>query len=287
MQLRSKDFWAVTMEHVESADELENALSARRDSSIAFVPTMGALHEGHAALVERARALASTTALSIFVNPLQFGDPSDFARYPRTLAADSEIAKRLGVDVLWTPRQEDIYPPGVEIAHVAPGELGNQYEGVIRPGHFAGVLTVVSRFFDVVRPDIAIFGEKDRQQLELIRRMAIRQGRVEIVGVPTVREEDGLALSSRNRFLTTSERERALGIYRAIRRAQKSGADGVTALAALIAEELRVLDIEYCYLVDAKTWSLVEKNFSGEAILLIAAKVGSVHLIDNGIVRIR
>jgi len=274
------------MKRVESIAELDNALGNRLDSSIAFVPTMGALHLGHAALVERARVLASTTVLSIFVNPLQFGDPSDFARYPRDLDADSKVAEQFGVDVLWTPTEGDIYPPGVEIARISPGELGDKYEGAIRPGHFAGVLTVVSRLFDVVRPDIAIFGEKDRQQLELVRRMAIGQGRVEIIGVPIVREADGLALSSRNRFLTPPERMLALGISRAVHRAQQAGDGGVSAILDAIEEELSPLDIEYVHLVDAKTWALVDGDFSGEAILLIAAKVGSVHLIDNGIVRI-
>lgn len=276
----------VKMERVESVAQLISALDHRRDSPIAFVPTMGALHDGHAALVARARELAKTVVMSIFVNPLQFGDPSDFARYPRTLDSDSLIASGLGVDVLWTPRPEDIYPNGLEIAKVSPGELGDQYEGAIRPGHFAGVLTVVSRLFEIVRPDIAVFGEKDRQQLELIRRMASRAQKIEIVGVPTVREADGLALSSRNRFLDPSERDRALGLYRAIRRAQAVGGQGVTAVNAAVAEELSALAIEYSYLIDAQTWKSVGEDFSGEAILLIAAKVGSVHLIDNGIVRI-
>lgn len=274
------------MERIESVAELENALGPRRKASIAFVPTMGALHAGHEALVEKAKALAATTVLSIFVNPLQFGDPSDFAGYPRTLDADIEVASQLDVDVLWTPRQADVYPQGTEIHRVEPDELGDQFEGAIRPGHFAGVLTVVARLFDLVRPDIAVFGEKDRQQLELIRRMAIEQGRVEIVGVPTVREVDGLALSSRNRFLTPDERKRALGIYRAICRAQQVGIDGVSSLLAALVEELAGIDVEYAHLVDAKTWASVDNDFSGEAILLIAAKVGSVHLIDNGIVRI-
>lgn len=275
------------MEQVESIAELENALSDRRNLLIALVPTMGALHAGHAALVERARELAQTVVMSIFVNPLQFGDAVDFARYPRTLEADRAIAEQMGVDVLWTPRQVDVYPQGIEIHRVEPGELGNQYEGAIRPGHFAGVLTVVSRLFDVVRPDIAIFGEKDRQQLELITRMAIKRKQVEIIGVPTVRETDGLALSSRNRFLAPAQRNSALSIYRAITRARQIGAEGVPALRAAVAEELAALDVEYVYLVDAKTWTPVQDGFTGQAILLIAAKVGSVHLIDNGTVRIR
>jgi len=273
------------MDRVESLVELERALGTRRDSLIALVPTMGALHAGHEALIEKAKSLAQTTVLSIFVNPLQFGDSTDFARYPRTLAADIDAARRLGVDVIWIPTEEDMYPPGLKITLIDPGPLGNEFEGAIRPGHFAGVLTVVSRLFDGVKPQFAIFGEKDRQQLELIKRMA-KKGRVEIVGVPSIREEDGLALSSRNRFLTDLERERALGMYRAINHAQQVGGDGVAIVAAVVAQELIALDVEYSHLVDAQTWEVVSSDFSGEAILVIAAKVGSVHLIDNGLVRI-
>jgi pantoate--beta-alanine ligase len=272
------------MLQVEGVVELKHALATRRDELIAFVPTMGALHPGHLALIEKARGLASTTVLSIFVNPLQFGDPSDLVRYPKNLEADSLVAKKSGVDILWAPREEDIYPTGLEIARVDPGPLGNIYEGAIRPGHFAGVLTVVSRLFEVVHPDIAVFGEKDRQQLELVRRMA--HGRVEIVGVPTVREADGLALSSRNRFLDSAQRDQSLVISRAIRHAQRVGNEGVPAVTSAVDEELKDLEIEYRHLVDAKTWDAVSDDFSGIAILLIAAKVGSVHLIDNGTVSI-
>ena len=285
MQWRLKESWAVQMDRVESLVELERALRTRRDSLIALVPTMGALHAGHEALIEKAKSLAQTTVLSIFVNPLQFGDSTDFARYPRTLAADIEAARRLGVDVIWIPTEEDMYPPGKKITLIDPGPLGNEFEGAIRPGHFAGVLTVVSRLFDGVRPQFAIFGEKDRQQLELIKRM-VKKGRVEIVGVPSIREEDGLVLSSRNRFLTDLERKRALGMYRAINHAQQVGGDGVAAVAAVVAKELIALDVEYSQLVDAQTWEVVNNDFAGEAILVIAAKVGSVHLIDNGLVRI-
>ena len=274
------------MDRVESLADLESALGTRRDSAIALVPTMGALHAGHEALIDKAKSLASTTVLSIFVNPLQFGDSTDFDRYPRTLVADSEVAKRLGVDVLWIPTEEDIYPPGMEITLIEPGPLGNEFEGAIRPGHFAGVLTVVSRLFDCVKPQFAIFGEKDRQQLEMIRRMVGSESRLEIVGVPSIREADGLALSSRNRFLTPLDRERALGMYRAINHAQRVGHDGLATVAAMVAKELIALEVEYSQIVDAQTWKVVGNDFSGEAILLIAAKVGSVHLIDNGIVRI-
>lgn len=286
MQWRLKESWVAQMDRVESLVELERVLGTRRDSLIALVPTMGALHAGHEALIGKAKSLAQTTVLSIFVNPLQFGDSTDFARYPRTLAADIDAARRLGVDVIWIPTEEDMYPPGMKITLIDPGRLGDEFEGAIRPGHFAGVLTVVSRLFEGVRPQFAIFGEKDRQQLELIKRMVKPEGRIEIVSVPSIREEDGLALSSRNRFLTGLERERALGMYRAINHAQQVGGDGVATVAAVVAKELIALDVEYSHLVDAQTWEVVSNDFSGEAILVIAAKVGSVHLIDNGLVRI-
>jgi pantoate--beta-alanine ligase len=286
LQWKLKESWVAQMDRVESLVELERALGTRRGSLIALVPTMGALHAGHEALIEKAKSLAQTTVLSIFVNPLQFGDSTDFARYPRTLAADIDAARRLGVDVIWIPTEEDVYPSGMKITLVDPGPLGNEFEGAIRPGHFAGVLTVVSRLFDGVRPQFAIFGEKDRQQLELVKRMVKPEGCIEIVGVPTIREGDGLALSSRNQFLNDLERERALGMYRAINHAQQVGVDGVATVAAVVAQELNALDVEYSHLVDAQTWEVVSNGFSGEAILVIAAKVGSVHLIDNGLVRI-
>jgi pantoate--beta-alanine ligase len=284
MQRRLNGFWTVRMRRVETVGELENVLSTMRDSLVALVPTMGALHAGHRALVEQARALAPTVVLSIFVNPLQFGDEKDFARYPRNLAEDELQARDFGVDVLWTPSEEIIYPPGYEIARIDAGELGNQIEGAIRPGHFSGVLTVVARLFDVVHPDVAVFGEKDRQQLELIKRMS--KGRPEIVGVPIVREEDGLALSSRNQFLSQGERQSALHIYRAIQTAQNVGREGMSAVTDAVANELSDLDVEYADVVDAKSWAHVTGEFTGEAILLIAAKIGSIHMIDNGKLRI-
>jgi pantoate--beta-alanine ligase len=272
------------MRRVESVVELENVLSTLRDSLVALVPTMGALHAGHRALVEQARALAPTVVLSIFVNPLQFGDDKDFARYPRNLAEDELQARDFGVDVLWTPSEEVIYHPGHEIARTDAGDLGNQLEGAIRPGHFSGVLTVVARLFDVVHPDVAVFGEKDRQQLELIKRMS--KGRPEIVGVPIVREEDGLALSSRNQFLSQGERQSALRIHKAIQAAQNLGGEGLSAITNAVVNELGDLDVEYADVVDANTWAPVSGDFTGEAFVLIAAKIGSVHLIDNGKLRI-
>lgn len=277
------------MRSVESPRQLEDAIGPLRHGGIAFVPTMGALHEGHAALIRRAKELAPTTVVSIFVNPLQFGDPQDLARYPRTLTEDAKLAEQLGVDVLWIPTHDDIYPPGLDVTLIDPSKLGAEYEGAVRPGHFAGVLTVVSRLFDVVKPNFAVFGEKDRQQLELVRRMALRReasGAVEVIGVPTVREADGLALSSRNRFLSPSDRERALGISRAIAAAQRVGDSGVAAVESEVAGQLKDLAVEYSVLLD-EGWERVDRDFAGNALLLIAAKVGSVHLIDNGIVRVR
>ncbi|HUW77728.1 MAG TPA: pantoate--beta-alanine ligase [Candidatus Nanopelagicaceae bacterium] len=271
------------MQQVESIAELEVALSDKRNSLIALVPTMGALHAGHAALVAKAKELAPTVVLSIFVNPLQFGESSDFARYPRTLQADANSAESYGADILWTPREEDVYPQGLAVVKVDGGELSDEYEGAIRPGHFSGVLTVVGRLFAAVRPDVAVFGEKDRQQLELVRRM---NSGLKIVGVPTVRESDGLALSSRNRFLVGEQRNQALAISRSIANAQLNTGLDVVGIKAGVARDLKDLQVEYAHLIDAKTWRPVPDDFSGEALLLIAAKVGSVHLIDNGELRI-
>ncbi len=277
------------MHRVESIRQLEDVLAPLRRGRVAFVPTMGALHAGHAALVRRAKELAATTVVSIFVNPLQFGDPQDLARYPRPLAEDAKFAEQLGVDVLWTPTSDDIYPPGLDVVLIDPGKLGNEYEGAVRPGHFAGVLTVVSRLFDAVKPDFAIFGEKDRQQFELVRRMAlgrVASSAVDVIGVPIVREADGLALSSRNRFLSPSDHESALGISRAIAAAQRVGDFGVAAIESEVADQLKGLAVEYSALLD-EGWERVGHDFTGNALLLIAAKVGSVHLIDNGVVRVR
>ena len=188
----------------------------------ALVPTMGALHAGHLALVDRAHELADEVVVSIFVNPTQFGAGEDFDRYPRTLEADRELLA--GRAQVFAPAVDDVYPPDNPPAVISAGPLGAMWEGASRPGHFDGVLTVVNRLFELVRPDVAVFGEKDWQQLALIRAMAAeRHPHIQIVGVPTVRDADGLALSSRNRYLSPAERETAALIPAALRDIAASG----------------------------------------------------------------
>lgn len=244
---------------------------------VAVVMTMGALHEGHASLMRAARKDADFVVATIFVNPLQFGPKEDLDRYPRTLAADLEVCAAEGVDVVFTPSTEVVYPDGQPKVTVDPGPLGGELEGAVRPGHFAGVLTVVLKLLHMVGPDVAFFGDKDYQQLTLIRRMVRDLSLdVEIVGVPTVREADGLALSSRNRYLSAPERDSALALSRALRAgATRHTADAVLATAG---QELTGLDVDYLVLRDPSLGPAPEK---GPARLLVAARIGSTRLIDN------
>ncbi|MFP5371470.1 MAG: pantoate--beta-alanine ligase, partial [Actinomycetes bacterium] len=200
-----------------TAADLRRVLSPR-PGPVALVPTMGALHEGHRTLVRAARQQAATVVVSVFVNPTQFGPGEDFDRYPRTWDADLAALTAEGADVVFHPGVDEMYPPGAAGVTVHPGPLGDVLEGAVRPGHFAGVLTVVAKLFGLVRPDVALFGEKDYQQLTLIRAMAreLALG-VEVAGVPTVREDDGLALSSRNRYLSADQRAAAVALSRALR----------------------------------------------------------------------
>src|SRR5713101_3699309 len=197
-----------------------------RGGRIGFVPTMGYLHEGHLRLVDQAKARADHVVVSIFVNPLQFGPSEDFAAYPRDLARDRTLARERGVDCLFTPETKAMYPAD-PVTRVAPGGMGDVLEGAIRPGHFAGVLTVVAKLFHVVEPDVAVFGRKDFQQATLVRRMvADLDVPVEIVVAPTTRELDGLALSSRNTYLTADERRPALALSRALRAIEQAWRGG-------------------------------------------------------------
>ncbi len=211
---------------------------------VALVPTMGALHEGHRTLVRAARERAATVVVSVFVNPTQFGPGEDFERYPRTWDADLAALAEEGADVVFHPAVEEIYPSGAVGVTVHPGPLGSVLEGAVRPGHFAGVLTVVAKLFGLVRPDLAFFGEKDYQQLTLIRAMAreLALG-VEVVGVPTVREDDGMALSSRNHYLSEQQRRTAAALNQALRAGTAAGPQGADAvLAAARAGTTRLLD---------------------------------------------
>src|SRR4051812_11661471 len=249
---------------------------------VALVPTMGALHEGHRALVRVARQRAASVVVSVFVNPTQFGPGEDFDRYPRTWDADLAALAAEGVDAVFHPAVDEVYPGGALGVTVDPGPLGGVLEGAIRPGHFAGVLTVVAKLFGLVRPDLAFFGEKDYQQLTLIRAMAreLALG-VEVVGVPTVREDDGLALSSRNRYLAPEQRSAAGTISAALRAGAAVGEEGpdavLAAARAVLATEPALLQ-DYLELTDT---DLGPAPDPGPARLLVAARAGTTRLLDN------
>lgn len=263
--------------------------------SLGLVPTMGALHEGHAALARAAREENDVVVASIFVNPLQFGDPNDLDRYPRTLEADAELLGDCGVDLIFAPSPEEMYPGGQPLVRLSAGLLGERFEGEFRPGHFDGMLTVVAKLLHLAWPaaDVryrAYFGQKDAQQLALIRRMARDLNfAAEIRAVPTVRSAEGLALSSRNRFLSTAESEAALVLSRALRllaeRASRCEPLDLDSAVALV-ESQPLVKLEYFEVVDPETLEPLAFNcrdtpFTGDGLALIAARVGSVRLIDN------
>ncbi|WP_433474892.1 pantoate--beta-alanine ligase [Spirillospora sp. CA-142024] len=272
---------------VRTREELAEARS-RVEGTLALVPTMGALHEGHLSLIRQAGRRAGTVAVSIFVNPLQFGPGEDFDLYPRTFAADLEACAAEGVDLVFAPGREVMYPGEPQVT-IKSGPMGEVVEGAARPGHFDGMLTVVLKLLNLVRPDVAIFGEKDAQQLAMIRRMvADLNVPVEVVGGPTVREPDGLALSSRNRYLSAAERETALALSRALRAgadAAAAGPDAVIAAASAVLDKATAADpplgLDYLVLVDPSTFKAVAGSHAGPAVLAVAGRVGATHLIDN------
>ncbi|MBW5421974.1 pantoate--beta-alanine ligase [Streptomyces sp. BG9H] len=320
---------------LHTADSLR---TRARDGHRAVVMTMGALHDGHASLIRAARRIAGPqgeVVVTVFVNPLQFGAGEDLDRYPRTLDADVKIAEQAGADVVFAPGVDEVYPGGEPQVRVSAGPMGTVLEGATRPGHFDGMLTVVAKLLHLTRPDVALFGQKDAQQLALIRRMTRDLNfDVEIVGVPTVREDDGLALSSRNRYLSPEERRTALCLSRALfagrdRHAAQEAlraraasapatlarADALSAIgesraaadahavaqsaapsapggpAAVVAAARQVLDeaarlsppleLDYVALVDPADFTEVRPGHTGDAVLAVAAKVGSTRLIDN------
>ena len=247
--------------------------------SLVLVPTMGALHDGHAELIRLAGTLADVVAVSIFVNPLQFGPAEDLDRYPRTPERDVELLDRLGVRLVFAPGVAEMYPDGRPAVTVDPGPLGALLEGASRPGHFAGVLTVVTKLLGLVRPDVAVFGEKDYQQLALIRRtVADLELGVRIVGGPTVRDSDGLALSSRNRYLSAEQRQQALALPRSLRAGADEGSNGAGAVLKAATEALRGIDVDYLAL---RGVDLGAAPAAGPARLLVAARIGTTRLIDN------
>jgi pantoate--beta-alanine ligase len=255
---------------------------------IALVPTMGALHEGHRELIRHARRMpgAGVVAVSIFVNPLQFGPNEDLTRYPRPLEADLAVCREEGVELVFAPGVADMYPGGAATTTVDPGPLGAELEGAVRPGHFAGVLTVVAKLFHIVAPDVAFFGEKDYQQLVLVKRMAADLDfGLAVVGVPTVREPDGLALSSRNVYLTPEERPVAATLRRALTAGAGVSARGPEVVLTAAQEVLDAADLTVDYLALRDPDLGLDPQF-GPARLLVAARVGTTRLIDNVAVRL-
>jgi len=257
-----------------------------RGARVGLVPTMGALHEGHLSLVDRAKHEGATfVALTIFVNPLQFAAHEDLGRYPRTLEADLEACRSRGVDLVFAPEDGSMYPPGFQ-TEVAVGEITKRWEGVHRPSHFAGVTTVVCKLFALTGPSVAVFGRKDYQQCRVIERMTLDLDLpIDVVGHPIVREEDGLALSSRNRYLSPEERTRALGIARGLHAANeawRAGMRDADALRAIVRGPVESAfdSIDYVAVASPRTLEPLEGSAT-EAVILVAAHVGRTRLIDN------
>ncbi|WP_157215553.1 pantoate--beta-alanine ligase [Flavisphingomonas formosensis] len=279
------------MQTVRSIDALRNVLAEYRAEgrTVALVPTMGALHAGHMALIEEARIRADRVIASIFVNPMQFSPSEDLDSYPRREAADVRMLEEAGCDLLWAPTLDVMYPEGFA-TRIAVSGVTEGLDGAARPGHFDGVATVVSKLFNQVRPDVALFGEKDYQQLLLIRRMVTDLDfGITIIGVPTQRDDDGLALSSRNAYLSPEERSAARALPRALGEAAAAIQKGTPPAAAIAAAIKRLNDagfdpVDYVELRDAETLELVD-TLDREARLLAAAKLGRTRLIDNLAVR--
>jgi pantoate--beta-alanine ligase len=262
---------------------------------VAFVPTMGAIHEGHLSLVRLAKEKADVVVVSIFVNPLQFGKTEDFASYPRTEDTDAKLLEKAGADVLFLPSVTEIYPKADMRVKQFAGHIGELYEGAKRPGHFDGMLTVVSRLFDIVQPDVVVFGAKDAQQLFLIRKMVEKQNRegerdpIQVVEGPTIRDSNGLALSSRNRRLSKAHLKAALSLSRALLAAELASSRGAGPSAAYfeassVFSGVPEAKLEYLALVNPDTFEQITDGFTGQALMIIAAKVGDVRLIDNRLI---
>ena len=277
------------MQAVETISEMRGVVAnvRARGKSIAFVPTMGALHEGHLTLVDEARRMAEVVVMSVFVNPLQFGPSEDFDRYPRTLDDDVALAEKRGVNFFFTPTREDMYPTHAPVVIVHPGLIGKEWEGAVRPHHFEGVLTVVAKLFNIVMPDVALFGQKDLQQVAVVKAM-VRDLNfpVGIHVVPTVREPDGLAMSSRNRYLSAKDRELGLKLSKAlfaVREAFGKGERRASALEAIgwrMLERVVGLTPRYLAVVDSDTFQRVNTVRHGDA-AIGAIRVGETKLIDN------
>jgi len=281
------------MKIIASASEMQQTALALRAAGkrLAFVPTMGNLHDGHLSLVRLAKTRADVVVLSIFVNPTQFGPNEDFAAYPRTFEADRALCEREGVDLIFHPSVPDMYPAGASVS-VIETSLSRTLCGAARPGHFAGVCTVVAKLFNLVLPHVAVFGEKDAQQLRIIRRM-VRDLRfpVEIVAGPTAREADGLARSSRNQYLTAEQRPQAVCLRRALDEAERRFVAGERDPAALVAAMRAVVarapaaKIDYVEIVDDETLQPLAGPIARPALAALAVWVGQPRLIDNAVLR--
>lgn len=259
----------------------------REGKTIGFVPTMGYLHEGHLSLVRCSKKENDLTVVSIFVNPTQFGEGEDYERYPRDLDRDLELLEREGVDIVFAPRERDIYPPDFS-TYVEETSLSRLWEGEFRPGHFRGVCTIVTKLFNIVQPDRAYFGEKDFQQLQVIKRMVRDLNMdIEVIGCPIVREKDGLAMSSRNVYLSPEERKQATALYKSFQLAQRLVKEGLRDAEKLKGEIEKFLksfplieQIDYVAVVDPQTLKPVKEIKGGERIL-VAVRTPSARLIDN------
>ncbi len=258
-----------------------------KDQIIGLVPTMGALHEGHLSLLRRAAEQSDTVVVSIFVNPTQFGPNEDFAKYPRDLERDLQLCEEAGADIVFCPTVEEMYPKGYS-TYVLEEVVGKPLEGVSRPNHFRGVTTVVAKLFNIIRPDIAVFGQKDAQQVAVIKKMVQDLCfTVNVVVAPTLREVEGLALSSRNRYLTTTMRKEALAIYEALEKAKDMAEQGERRVDRLIAEATHILGehrrvrVIYVAVVDRNTMEALREVQPGNTLMAIAAWVDEVRLIDN------
>jgi pantothenate synthetase (EC 6.3.2.1) len=279
------------MEVIESISEMKNLVKdwKRQGLSIGFVPTMGYLHEGHLALVRRAKELSDRVVVSIFVNPIQFAPGEDYQRYPRDLERDKALLEKEGVDVLFVPKAQEMYPPGFQ-TYVKVKELSSGLCGRYRSGHFVGVATVVLKLFNIVQPDIAVFGEKDYQQLKVIQRMVQDLNLdVKIIPHPTVREEDGLAMSSRNTYLSPEERRSAIALYKALNLAEELINQGERRVATLkeklkeFIESYPYTKVQYIEFVHPETLKEVER-VDESTLLALAVFVGKARLIDNKII---
>lgn len=282
------------MRVVHTAAELLELMPARgkKGATRAVVMTMGALHEGHLALVSAAQELADEVVVTIFVNPLQFNDADDLERYPRTLDADCALLESLDVDVVFAPSVGEMYPSGEPLVRVSAGSINDVFEGAFRPGHFDGVLTVVLKLLNLTRPTVALFGQKDAQQVIAVRAMCRDLSvPVEIAVVPTVRQADGLALSSRNVFLSVEERADAVSLSRALREASQVLAEGGPLALGLVVGRAALAQVpgvvvEYFAALDPASAQEVPDGHQGDATLAVAAHVGATRLIDSMPVRI-